>query len=333
MGKIIKNQGNKGFTTMLNDHFYDSRLSWGAKGMLSNVFSLPDNWEFSLKGFQAMASDGERVVRSCLFELEWFGYLQRIQIRNRKGKILDYDYEFFNESQFPDKKDKLPKWGERKAFQFVKTRIINEETGETIEERPFSQCERTGNNPERQNVDVDENPERQNVEMGFVELQNAETESVGQLNTNELNNKILLNNKSINHSGHNPQDGDNASKVKKIDRLIDSDLIKDIKDQIQYDYLAEKIDHSELDVAVSCIAELYTATEPQTFNGRTYDANFVHKRSLKIEYDHIEYVFECFNQQRKNVTNIRKYLATAIFNAPDTIGAYNEYAARVAEST
>ncbi len=340
MGKIIKNQGNKGFTTMFNDHFHDKRLSWGAKGMLSNVFSLPDNWEFSIKGFQAMSSDGERVVRSCLFELEWFGYLQRIQIKNIKGKILDYDYEFFNESQFPTKTEKVPTWSERKAFQFVKTRVIDDKTGEVLEEKPFLQVENSIENPERQNVVVDENPERQNVELGFVELQNADMEFVGQLNTNKLNTNNINNvsNQSINpNEAEEPKLPSPSPKEKKIDRVIDMKLIKEIKEQIEYESLIQgssfceqRINAGDLDIVVDILATLKTANKPMQFGDSVYQPDFIRARADQISEKHIGYVFDCFYENHEEVRNIKKYLTTAVFNSPATYGSFYSNRARAA---
>lgn len=110
---IIKKYGTEGFTTLLNNHFKDKRLSWEAVGMLSNVFSLPDTWEFSIAGFQGMHKGGERKVRSCIFELEWFGYLERIKKVRLNGTVYDWDYIFYNISQLPDKKEPVPKWADR----------------------------------------------------------------------------------------------------------------------------------------------------------------------------------------------------------------------------
>jgi predicted phage replisome organizer len=109
---------------------------------------------------------------------------------------------------------------------------------------------------------------------------------------------------------------------KPMDRLIDSATVSDIKDQIDYKGLTERFDTDLLDTVVSCIADLYTATTAQEFNGRSYSAEFVQKRSMEINEMHIEYVLECFEEQREKVRNIRKYLKTSIFNAPDTMGAF-----------
>lgn len=107
-----------------------------------------------------------------------------------------------------------------------------------------------------------------------------------------------------------------------IDRLIDENIISDIKNQIEYDFLKERIDFDELDLAVSCVADLYTTQEPLQFNGRHYSPAYIHKQAEKINSSHVEYVFECLTEQKEKVRNIRSYLLTAIFNAPDSMGSY-----------
>lgn len=85
---------NKNFTTMSNYHFRDKNLSWKAKGLLSQMLSLPDDWDYSLAGLIKLSTDGESSTRSALKELENSGYLIRKAIR-KKGKIIDWEYIIF----------------------------------------------------------------------------------------------------------------------------------------------------------------------------------------------------------------------------------------------
>ena len=176
MGKIIKNYNvEHGFTTMLNDHFKDKRLSWGAIGMLSNAFSLPDDWDFSVLGFKGMHSDGEKAVRSLLFELEWFGYLRRHQVRNSKGVILDYDYEFFNTSQKKELEEKVPRWEDRKKYM--------QEMKSVIVENVVDDNSKKSETP----VNTETHPYIQNAHMDKADTEIADVVNEGQLITNKLN--------------------------------------------------------------------------------------------------------------------------------------------------
>ena len=149
-------------------------------------------------------------------------------------------------------------------------------------------------------------------DTGTIRGQNADNENENE-NENENDNENL----SIYH-----QESKRAEKKPTIDRLIDGHTISDIQDQIEYKILKERISQGELDMAVSCIADLYTVTTPQKFNNRDYSPELIRRRSLSINSSHIEYVFECLHNQREKIGNIRSYLTTAIFNAPDSMGAY-----------
>lgn len=81
--------------TVIDNQVFKSGLSLKARGLLSTMLSLPDNWNFSAKGLSAiLPSDGESTIRSAIKELEASGYLTRERIRDDKGKIIDWLWTF-----------------------------------------------------------------------------------------------------------------------------------------------------------------------------------------------------------------------------------------------
>ena len=66
-----------------------------AKGLLSYMLSLPDDWDYSLKGLTIGCKDGLDSVRTAVLELEEHGYVRRQKVRNAKGQIIDYDYQVY----------------------------------------------------------------------------------------------------------------------------------------------------------------------------------------------------------------------------------------------
>ncbi len=141
-------------------------------------------------------------------------------------------------------------------------------------------------------------------------------------------NNTSLSNQSIYHSEEPAQTA--RPKKKKIDRLIDEELVEEIKEQIFYDELrkVDKIQEDEIDLAVDVLAEMLTATEPDEIGGRSYAPEFIKERATIIDYTYMQYVFECIHAQTEKIYNIRKYMKTAIFNAPATIGSYYANAVR-----
>lgn len=86
---------NVNYTVMSNYHLQDKKLSLKAKGLLSYMLSLPDDWDYSLKGLATGCKDGIDSVRSAVHELEDGGYLCRSKVRDARGRIIDYNYEVF----------------------------------------------------------------------------------------------------------------------------------------------------------------------------------------------------------------------------------------------
>ena len=91
---VFRIEKNKNYTSMANYHFRDRNLSWKAKGILSNMLSLPDDWDYSLAGLATLSSDGMSATRSAIKELEEYGYLIRRPIR-KDGRISDWEYLIF----------------------------------------------------------------------------------------------------------------------------------------------------------------------------------------------------------------------------------------------
>lgn len=86
---------NVNYTVMSNYHLQDKKLSLKAKGLLSYMLSLPNDWDYSLKGLTVGCKDGLDSVRTAVLELEEHGYVRRQKVRNAKGQIIDYDYQVY----------------------------------------------------------------------------------------------------------------------------------------------------------------------------------------------------------------------------------------------
>lgn len=90
---------SKDYTVMSNYHFKEKGLSLKAKGLLSLMLSLPDDWDYSIAGLVTLSKDGKDSVMNALIELETFGYLKRTKVINEKGQFAGYDYDIFEKPQ------------------------------------------------------------------------------------------------------------------------------------------------------------------------------------------------------------------------------------------
>lgn len=92
---VFRVHKNENYTVLSNYHFKEKGMSLKAKGLLSLMLSLPENWDFSAAGLVTLSKDGKDSVNAALKELEKFGYLRRTQAYDESGKFGGYNYEIF----------------------------------------------------------------------------------------------------------------------------------------------------------------------------------------------------------------------------------------------
>lgn len=93
---VFRVNKNTNYTVMSNYHFKDKNLSLKAKGLLSQMLSLPDSWDYTVDGLCAINKENKTAMQSTLKELEQNGYLKRTRSQNSKGQF-DYIYDIFEE--------------------------------------------------------------------------------------------------------------------------------------------------------------------------------------------------------------------------------------------
>ena len=83
------------YTVMSNHHFKEKKMSLKAKGLLSLMLSLPDDWDYSISGLATLSKDGKDSIMSALAELEKFKYLERKRLTNSKGQFSGVEYNIY----------------------------------------------------------------------------------------------------------------------------------------------------------------------------------------------------------------------------------------------
>lgn len=95
---ILRNKTQNNFTIITNNILRDERLPMNARGLLCTMLSLPDNWEFSERGLQAiLPGNGLSAIKSALKVLQECGYLRRSKIRGEGGMFGGWQWELTNE--------------------------------------------------------------------------------------------------------------------------------------------------------------------------------------------------------------------------------------------
>ncbi len=178
---VIRVEKTKNYTTMSNYHFKDKDMSLKAKGLLSLILSLPEEWDYTLKGLSMLCKDGVDSVRTALKELMEFGYVETARVRDEKGRLRGTEYVVYEKpvSHSPESKES-----------------IVEEQG--MEESVFEESVCDESTLEKPILD-------------FPILEKPTLENPAQLNTKESNTNNILNTNISN------QDAADIKPVKKLD--------------------------------------------------------------------------------------------------------------------
>lgn len=105
---VFRVEKTKDFTVMSNFHLRDVELSLKAKGLLSLMLSLPEDWDYTTKGLARICKDGVDSITSALKELENHGYLTRQRTRYENGRLGDITYTIHEKPVSQEEKEELP---------------------------------------------------------------------------------------------------------------------------------------------------------------------------------------------------------------------------------
>ena len=96
---VFRIERTRDYTVMSNHHLRNGKLSLKAKGLLSMMLSLPEDWNYTTRGLAAICKEGVDAIGGALRELETAGYIVRHQLRDRQGRISDTEYVIYEQPQ------------------------------------------------------------------------------------------------------------------------------------------------------------------------------------------------------------------------------------------
>lgn len=288
---IFRVKKTRDFTIMSNHHLRDKKLSLKAKGLLSLILSLPEDWDYTLKGLSYICKEGIDAVRMAVKELEDAGYIERRRFRNEKGQLKSIEY--------------------------------------IIHEIPETEQEDTPEEPKSENSMQEPDFCEPILENQIEEAPTTEIPMLGkatQLNTNIQNTKEIntdvIKYPSINLSPENNLKA--MSNAELEERWIDryNQNIEFVKNNIEYEGLCTIHDKATLDNIVSIMAEVLTVDRHSyTIEGCEYPAVLIKKRFSEIDYSVMDAFLMQFENKTEKIRNIKAYLITSMYNAPSTASA------------
>ena len=296
---VFRVERNAGYTVMSNHHLRNKDLTLKAKGLLSQMLSLPEDWDFTLAGLSYINRESVDAIRTAIWELEKAGYIKRYQGRDERGKMTAIEYVIYEQPQ-----------------PLLDLPILeNPTTDNPILENP------TSDKP------TSENPTQINKDISRTDLSKKEKSITDVSSTDSI--PILSPNPSpFTEDAAEPTERKGKETATQSAVEIYREIIKD---NIDYDILLHdnRFDTDRIDEILDLILEtVCTARKTLRIAGDDFPAELVKSKFLKLNSSHIEFVLDCMKQNTTKVRNIKQYLRAVLFNAPSTIDNY--YTALVA---
>ncbi len=291
---VFRVERNRGYTVMSNHHLRNKELSLKAKGLLSQMLSLPEDWDYTLAGLSLINREKIDAIREAVRELERAGYIVRSRERDAKGRLRGAEYVIYEQPQPPT--SDLPT-------------LENPTLDNPTQEKP------TLEKP------TQENPTQLNKDISRTDLPKKE-KSITDLSSTD----------SIPILSPDPSPcGDAAAapperKRKEAATQSAVDIYREIiMENISYDVLIadSHVDRDRLDELVDIMLEtICTARTTVRIAGDDYPAELVKAKFMKLDSEHIRFVLDCMQENTTKIRNMKQYLRTVLFNAPSTINNY-----------
>ena len=287
---VFRVEKNRGYTVMSNHHLRNKNLTLKAKGLLSQMLSLPEDWDYTLKGLSYINRESIDAIRTAVWELEKAGYIRREQGRDAKGKMADMVYTIYEQPVLENPV------------------LENPTSADPVLENPTSDNPSSGN------------PTQLNKDIQRTDLPKKEKIITDEQSTHSI--PILSPNPSPCREAATPPErkGTEATAQSAVDIYREI-----IKDNIDYHILKQdmKFDSDRLDEIVDLMLEtVCTARKRVRIAGDDYPAELVKSKFMKLDGEHIRFVLDCMRENTTKIRNIKQYLKAALFNAPSTIGNY-----------
>ena len=99
---VFRVEKTRDYTVMANHHLKNRTLTLKAKGLLSLMLSLPEDWDYTLKGLSLISVESIDAIREAVKELERTGYIVRSRERNEKGQLKGAEYIIYEQPHLLD---------------------------------------------------------------------------------------------------------------------------------------------------------------------------------------------------------------------------------------
>ena len=292
------------YTKVSNHYLRDESLSFQAKGLLTLMLSLPEDWDYTIAGLTKFTSDGRVCVANTIRELEEHGYIKRRQNRGENGAFAQNVYWIYEVPQTED--------GSAEAGD------VSPDVADMVETE--SDIEMT--------TEMEPITEKMNTESEVVVTSSADgTET----DNNPGITPCLPCPQPANPSADFPPTANDAQQIKdkqikEKPNLIRYDLMRTrVEQRVEYAVLHEEFAKERLDELIDLIVEMESCqSETMLIAGAVYPRDLVVSRMQVLNAECIRYVLDCLREVKPQIKNMKKYLMASLFNAPATVENFME---------
>ena len=286
---VFRIERTRDYTVMSNHHLRNHELSLKAKGLLSMMLSLPDDWNYTTRGLAKICKEGVDAIGGALRELETAGYIVRHQLRDRQGRISDTEYVIYEQPQ--------PRQPETPQPDTAVPDTASPDTENPYLDKPDT-----------------EKPAELNIEKSNTQKSITHGSSTDSIPFRDCAADCLPERKG--------RDAMSLTEIESYRELIQENIGYEYLCQ-QYETYRE-----DLNEIVELIVETVCAKRKTTrIAGSDFPHEIVRSRFLKLDNSHIEFVMDCLQKNTTEIRNMKQYLLTVLFNAPTTIS--NHYTSQV----
>ena len=276
---VFRIERTRDYTVMSNHHLRNRALSLKAKGLLSMMLSLPDDWNYTTRGLAKICKEGVDAIGGALRELEGAGYIVRHQLRDRQGRISDTEYVIYEQPQLPE--------------------TPGPDTAGPDTDSPDTE------NPYLDKPDT-EKPAELNIEKSNTQKSKTDPSSTDSI--------PFRGTAAASPPERKGRDAMSMEEMQNYRELILENIEYDHLRRQFATYREDLDEIVELIVETVCARRKTTRIA-----GADFPHEVVRSRFLKLDSGHIEFVMECMHKNTTEVRNMKQYLLTVLFNAPTTM--------------
>lgn len=279
------------YTVVSNAVFKDRTLSAKAKGILVEMLSLPEDWDYTMEGLATLFADGLDSIRQGIRELEKHGYIVRKRVRNDKGQLKENEYTIYE------------------TPQVVENSVGNKsKTCRKAVEKPFETTETDDFSTPFSAFPAEDSPALENPIQASPVLENPTT------------NKILTqSNTNVSNTYPSNPNQEAAPERARTDRMGYEEAKEIIQENVDYEILCDIHSPERVDEIVGLAVEtLCSGMNAFEFTTGIYPYKLARDRILCLRAEHIAHIIRKIDSNTTKIHNIKKYLLKTILDAPVT---------------